>query len=161
MAINRKKTQKTAPSLLAYTDLATNLSGNRTYFVAIILGISVGTTFCIAGFVLALLGTSGSIELVVKAVDLEARLINASPGIALAFMGVIIVWRYKPNVSEEVRLQPRRAWLTSPPLDLPTRKRPETPDESIGEVSNSFPERMSHPGRFGENSTDFYYKGSK
>ena len=83
--------------------------GATTYRIGIVMGISVGTLFCVAGFVLMILGMTGTIEWVIKAANLNGRLLNASPGVVLALMGMIIVWRYKPIIKDEFNVDRRPA----------------------------------------------------
>lgn len=84
--------------------------GATTYRIGIVMGISAGTLFCVAGFVLMFLGLTGTIEWVIETADLTSRLLNASPGVVLALMGMIIVWRYKPIIKDEFNVdrQPTR-----------------------------------------------------
>lgn len=74
----------------------------KTYRYAILLGISIGAVFCAAGFVLALLGLAGTIEFFVEAVGIKARLANASPGAFFALLGMVLIWRFKPKMDDDV-----------------------------------------------------------
>ena len=91
-----------------YAALAERLAGGgRTYGAAILIGICAGVLFAVGGVILALLGISGAVEFVVESASLKARLTNASPGVVLAAMGMIIIWRYKPRLSHDIELGPR------------------------------------------------------
>lgn len=80
--------------------------GSKVYLYGTLLGIAIGGLAFIGGFVLALLGLSGAIEWVVEAGSLSSRLSNASPGIVFAVAGMIVVWRYKPRVSDHLEIGP-------------------------------------------------------
>lgn len=91
-----------------YAELAERLaSGGRTYGAAIMVGICAGILFAVGGIVLALLGISGAVEFVIESTSINARLTNASPGVVVAAMGMIIIWRYKPRLTHDVELRPR------------------------------------------------------
>ena len=84
-------------------------SGSKAYLIGTILGISIGALFCIAGFVIAILGLTGSIEWVFEAGGLKSRLSNASPGAFFALLGMIVIWRYKPKIEDRLDLSPDRS----------------------------------------------------
>ena len=71
-----------------------------------VLGIILGGTLGIAGVVLLILGLSGSIEWILQAGTLSSRLVNASPGVAVSFMGMLIVWRYRPRLKYRIEITP-------------------------------------------------------
>lgn len=79
----------------------------KTYRYAILLGISVGAVFCASGFVLALLGLAGAIEFFFEAGGIKARLANASPGAIFALLGMLVIWRYKPKMHDDLSTQGR------------------------------------------------------
>jgi hypothetical protein len=96
--------------------IAQNIAdGAKTYRIGIVLGISLGALFCVAGFVLIVLGLSGSIEWVFEATNFKSKISNASPGVMLALMGMIIIWRYKPRISDKLdqRMTPIESSATS------------------------------------------------
>jgi hypothetical protein len=71
----------------------------RIYGVAIILGQITGILFLLAGVVLCILGISGAVDLIVEGGGIGTKLLNGSPGVVLAFLGFLILWRYKPRIS--------------------------------------------------------------
>ena len=73
----------------------------KTYRLGIVLGIVVGSVFSAAGFILALLGLSGKVEWILETSGVTSRLTNAGPGVAFSLMGMLIIWRYKPNIAQE------------------------------------------------------------
>lgn len=97
--------QSTEDRIISEAIRQSMIQGARTYDTGVKLGISVGLLFCVAGFVLLVLGVSGKIEWVFEAANLKSRLTNASPGALLALMGMIIVWRYKPKVSDSLHVK--------------------------------------------------------
>jgi hypothetical protein len=116
------RTNTDLESLRILMELAKNRSqGSPTYRLAILMGIAIGGVFALAGFVLCLLGLSGSIEWLVEGASLKAKLTNASPGIVFAGMGMIIIWRYKPVVHDHLRLGDLSsridAWLSPEEFD--------------------------------------------
>ena len=92
---NKDKPSKPGPN---YSRLVTKQDEreSRVYTVAVWMGIAIGGLICIAGVVLAVMGLSGSIEWVVKAADFESKLKNAGPGVVIALLGTLILWKYKP-----------------------------------------------------------------
>lgn len=102
---NRKSNQSVVdPRLIKM--LESRSRGSRTYFVGTLMGISVGAIVCISGFVLCILGLSGTIEWIFEAADFKSRISNASPGVFFALLGAIILWRYKPKVTDRLRMGP-------------------------------------------------------
>jgi hypothetical protein len=81
--------------------------GGKAYLIGTIMGITFGGIFCVAGFIIAILGLTGTIELVFEAGGLRSRLANACPGAFFALMGMIILWRYKPKIRDELDINPR------------------------------------------------------
>lgn len=73
----------------------------KTYRIAIIIGQATGIIFLCGGILLMLLGVTGAINIIVSKGTLEAKLINAAPGVVVALFGAIIIMRYKPNISSE------------------------------------------------------------
>ena len=69
--------------------------------IGTIIGIIFGGLICISGVVITILGFSGSIEWIFEATNLKSRLTNASPGVFFALLGMIILWRYKPEYYEK------------------------------------------------------------
>lgn len=139
----------------AYTDLAKHRSqGGSAYLIGTIAGIVVGALFVIAGFILALLGISGSINLVVEAKDITTRLTNASPGVIFAVLGMVVLWRYKPRTNETVRVdsesftQTTTMFKDDPSVELPSGKRltigrpVSIPDAGL---ANAFSKALSKP----------------
>jgi hypothetical protein len=85
-----------------------------TYRVGIIMGISVGALFLVAGFILCLLGLSGTIEWLVKGGGFTSRLTNASPGALFAVVGLIVVIRYKPKITAQTQTDTQKATHVAP-----------------------------------------------
>lgn len=85
-----------------FADYLKTRKSDAVYFWATILGLLTGAVFCIAGFVITILGISGSVEWIVEAADFRAKLINAGPGVVFAVLGGVIVWRYKPSRKETI-----------------------------------------------------------
>ena len=101
----KKRSELTPRQTAIYAQLARDLSeGPRTYFWGVILGISTGALFAIAGAVLAILGISGTTEWIVESSGLTSRLKNASPGVFFCFLGMVVLWRYKPKMSNAVSI---------------------------------------------------------
>lgn len=74
---------------------------SQTYRMALLTGQGIGFLALLGGVILSLLGISGNIEWLVEAHGVTSKLTNASPGLAIAILGVVILWRYKPHVSHE------------------------------------------------------------
>jgi hypothetical protein len=68
-----------------------------SYLIGTVMGISVGAIFCLSGFVIVILGFTGSIEWIVKGANFSSKITNAGPGVFFALLGAIILWRYKPR----------------------------------------------------------------
>lgn len=60
-------------------------------FIIILLSMFAGWTMIIGGITLIVLGLVGEVELIIDAVDFNARLVNASPGLVLTLIGAYIV----------------------------------------------------------------------
>lgn len=71
-----------------------------------IIGIVIGGLFCILGFILGCLGFSGAVEWVLSTGSLHSKISNASPGVLLCLMGMIILWRYRPRYRHEITIHP-------------------------------------------------------
>lgn len=88
------------------------MSTDRTYHWGVLTGMVVGALFLLAGFTLCILGVTGTIQFFLEAGGTKARLLNASPGVFFAFLGTIIMWKYKPNIqenkTEEKKVERRR-----------------------------------------------------
>lgn len=69
-----------------------------TYKTGSIIGIIMGSTICLAGLTLILLGLTGSIEWIVKVGTFSSKLVNASPGAFFSVIGLIIIVVYKPRI---------------------------------------------------------------
>jgi hypothetical protein len=74
---------------------------SQTYRIGLLAGQAVGMIMLLAGVVLSTLGISGNIEWVVEAAGVTSKLTNAGPGLVVAILGVVVLWRYKPHVSHE------------------------------------------------------------
>ncbi|HEV7427868.1 MAG TPA: hypothetical protein VGQ46_16045 [Thermoanaerobaculia bacterium] len=68
------------------------------------MGIIIGALFLVGGVVTLLLGVSGSIEWVLKGGGIESKLSNAAPGVFIALLGAIVLWRYKPVVKKHLNV---------------------------------------------------------
>jgi hypothetical protein len=102
-----KKKQKTSPTHRNEDNPLISLArqrseGSKAYYVGTIMGITVGALFCIAGFTMAVLGLSGSIDWVVESSNLTSKLTNASPGVVFGVIGLFVLWRYRPKVRENL-----------------------------------------------------------
>ncbi|MCG8311975.1 MAG: hypothetical protein MI976_02060 [Pseudomonadales bacterium] len=118
-----------------YVLLAKNRSqSSNAYLIGSIAGIVVGALFVIAGFILALLGFSGNTDLIVESTDLTAKLTNASPGVVFAFLGMIVLWRYKPRANETIQVddngfkQTTQMFSGAKELENPPSERPPIGD---------------------------------
>jgi hypothetical protein len=80
---------------------------SRTYRYGLLAGLSFGMLMVVGGVVLSIMGVAGSIEWVVTGKDFSSKLTNASPGVILTVLGMIILWRYKPHVSHETTFDRR------------------------------------------------------
>lgn len=80
-----------------------------TYRIGIIMGISVGALFLVAGFVLCLLGLTGTIEWLIQGGSFTSRLTNASPGALFAVVGLVVIVRYKPKTTAATETKTEKA----------------------------------------------------
>ncbi len=78
---------------------------DRAYRDGIIFGLYVGVLCLILGFVLIILGVSGSIDLIVEAGGIKSKMINATPGSMFSLFGLIILWKYKPKITERTIIE--------------------------------------------------------
>lgn len=76
--------------------------GLEAYKFGIIFGLVIGGLLCLLGVVLLLMGFAGSIEWLVEAPGIKSKLINASPGIVLSVMGLVILIVYRPRGKEKL-----------------------------------------------------------
>lgn len=72
----------------------------QSFQVSTWIKLGIGSLMIIGGFTLLILGITGSIEIVIDAVDIKGKLINASPGIVFAFLGFLIVVMTHHRVSQ-------------------------------------------------------------
>lgn len=91
-----QKRRKEGIKVMAKTDYA-----DKTYRYAVIIGQVTGIVFLCGGLLLMLLGVTGAINIIVSKGTLEAKLINAAPGVVIALFGAIIIVCYKPKISSE------------------------------------------------------------
>jgi len=76
---------------------------DRTYRIGIVMGIATGALAFVGGFVLSILGLTGSVQLLVEGAGMTAKLTNASPGVVFCLLGMLIVMRFKPKVTRTVQ----------------------------------------------------------
>lgn len=76
------------------------LNNSSTFKVTTLFGQAIGGISLFLGFAFSLLGLSGSLDLVIESNSINARLINASPGVIFIIVGLFIIWRYKPKGSD-------------------------------------------------------------
>lgn len=50
------------------------------------------------GFWLIYAGFSGDIQMFLAGEGIEAKIVNASPGIILVILGVLLIWRSRPDI---------------------------------------------------------------
>ncbi len=102
LALEASQTQKTPlKESITKTDYKNSL--DETYRRVLVMGVSAGILLLIGGIILCLLGLTGSIEVILEGGAVKARLLNASPGVVIAFLGLLIVWRYKPKITQATR----------------------------------------------------------
>jgi hypothetical protein len=70
----------------------------RAFSRHILIGQVVAAFFLLCGFVMSILGLTGSVEWVLDVGGAKSRLVNASPGVFFALVGAVILWRYKPKM---------------------------------------------------------------
>ena len=78
-------------------------SHDRAYREGIIIGLSIGALCLVFGFVLIILGVSGSIDWFVEAGGIKSKMINATPGSVFSLIGLMILWKYKPKIKSTKR----------------------------------------------------------
>jgi hypothetical protein len=74
----------------------------QTYRLGIIIGQVVGGLAFLGGAGLAFAGLSGNVEWLVTGIGFSSKLTNASPGVVFAVAGIIIMWRYKPRMRDNI-----------------------------------------------------------
>lgn len=97
-------------------------NGSETFLKALWLKYSLSGLCIIAGFVLSLLGFAGGIELFeLEAPGFKAKLVNASPGVFLVVIGLLVLrfWRIHIEIEETnqenvTRYSPPTASLNDP-----------------------------------------------
>ena len=77
---------------------------SETYRRAIYIGQLFGVLAMLAGFILSIAGVAGSIDWIVESNSLTGRLTNATPGVFFVFVGMLILWRYKPKISTSMEI---------------------------------------------------------
>lgn len=77
----------------------------HTHKTGSIMGIIIGGLISFLGIFLLLFGLTGSIDWLVNAGGISSKLINASPGIVIVVVGMIILIRYKPRVHYEYEIR--------------------------------------------------------
>jgi hypothetical protein len=90
------------------TTLGKNMNSSqdsRTYHKGVIIGLTVGGVVFIAGFILCILGLAGTVEILLEGGGLKARLVNGSPGVAFAFLGMIVMWKFKPKITQNTKVE--------------------------------------------------------
>jgi hypothetical protein len=63
----------------------------KQFFYSTTIKLIIAGLMCLGGFFLLILGISGSVEIEVNAMDIQGKLINASPGIVFVFLGMLII----------------------------------------------------------------------
>jgi hypothetical protein len=61
-------------------------------FAQLFIAEGLGAVLCVGGLVLLFLGAAGKISVFMKGAGAQARLTNASPGLVVAIIGVVLVW---------------------------------------------------------------------
>lgn len=89
--------------------IALTTHADRTYRIGITMGIATGALAFIGGFVLSLLGLTGSVQLLVEDLGITAKLTNASPGVVFCLLGMLIVLHFKPKITRSVDRQQQSA----------------------------------------------------
>lgn len=77
----------------------------HTYKTGSIVGIIIGGLIAFLGIFLLLFGLTGSIDWFVNVGGISSKLINASPGVAIVVVGMIILIRYKPRIRYEYEIR--------------------------------------------------------
>lgn len=73
----------------------------RYEYIVILLSMFAGWGLIIGGIVLLLLGLMGNVELVMEAIDMKARLVNASPGLVMVLIGAYVVIKSRMNIKSK------------------------------------------------------------
>ncbi|NKC19012.1 hypothetical protein CWC29_009145 [Pseudoalteromonas sp. S4498] len=76
----------------------------QNFFYSTVIKLIIAGLMCIGGFVLLILGVTGSVEIVVNAVDIQGKLVNASPGIVFVFLGMLIIIKTHHKSHQIVKL---------------------------------------------------------
>jgi hypothetical protein len=126
-----------------------NPKESKAYMVGTISGIIVGALFCLSGFFITIMGLTGSIEWILEAQNLKSKLTNASPGVFFAFLGMIIIWRYKPNVTDDIEITPSRfsRRLTFKSESESNRNRKMKNEKIVLQLGSSFPTQRAPANR--------------
>ncbi len=77
----------------------------QTHRSGSILGISIGGVLAVMGVLLLASGLTGSIEWLVKTGGFSSKIINASPGLIVVMVGVILAINFKPRVCFEYEIK--------------------------------------------------------
>lgn len=77
----------------------------RTYREGSWFGMVVGALLLLGGFVMTVMGLSGTSEWIIESMSLRARLVNASPGAVFAIIGMVLMFRYKPKVKTDIEIK--------------------------------------------------------
>jgi hypothetical protein len=114
LAKNKKKSAGKARWLDVQLATLTNAQyKSQTYRQGLLLGQSVGVLALILGSVFSLGGVAGRIDWIVSSAGLTSRLTNATPGVFFVFVGMVIIMRYKPRVSNDIQFDRDRVGYTS------------------------------------------------
>lgn len=77
----------------------------HTHKTGSIMGLVIGGLIAFGGIFLILFGLAGSIQWLVNAGGISSKLINASPGVVIVVVGMIIIILYKPRVRYEYEIK--------------------------------------------------------
>ena len=86
-----------SPTIHAYRE------GNR-------FGMVIGGLVLLGGFAMFVMGLSGSVEWILEAGSLKARLANASPGAIFSLIGLFVMLKYRPKVKMNIELNVTRQY---------------------------------------------------
>ena len=87
-------------------------------FAQLFIAEILGSVLCIGGLILLFLGVAGKITVFMKGAGAQARLTNASPGLVIAIVGVVLVWMsLRGNVEREEHRSVTSAVPGSVPAD--------------------------------------------
>lgn len=109
-----------------------DLIGIRTYFFGTLLGIAIGGIAFLSGVTLLILGVAGKVDLIAKGSGVEIRMLNGTPGLAVALLAVIVLWRYKPVVSRSTK-DKDRSYTRQAPTNVEADQRLKGLNERIRE----------------------------